>query len=122
MVYTTTTRGPSDVVVPLREAARSARVKVHFLDSQKSVFTLRNTKDLRQMQTLSYFHLNGCIVGLVVVEDDTATPGITEVEIDHGAASPAEPALGDPKDTQASAFAVAGSSRLRRPTRKMKAS
>lgn len=122
IVYTST-HGPQDVVSTLVEVSRPSGASMHFLASQESRFATRTAADLRQMQTMAYFHLGSpeadnlrwdalpllervplsvhwagekqalfaivhliehvdpdhlgasldqCIVGLVVIEDDTA--------------------------------------------------
>ena len=124
VVYTST-GGPSDAVGLLRQAAESHGARMHFVSSEGSPFSTRTAKDLRLMQTMSYFHLeepeagfakwdarpltertpltihwagdkqaifaimdladgvdpedllalmDGRVVGIVVVEDDTALP------------------------------------------------
>ena len=57
LVYTST-RGPEEVVGPLREVAQLSGADLHFLDSQETPFMSRTASDLRQMQSMSYFHLD----------------------------------------------------------------
>ena len=131
IVYTST-HGPREVVESLAEAAANVRIPLHFLSSQGSAIATKTAADLRTMQTLSYFHLegpeagdlrwdsnpiseqaplvvhwsgdnqalfavmvlsneldpetitivlNGCTVGVVVIEDDQAIPDDTKREV-----------------------------------------
>ena len=57
VVYTST-RGPEEDVGLLKEVAELSGACVHFLDSQKTQFITRTASDLRQMQSMSYFHLD----------------------------------------------------------------
>ena len=128
IVYTST-GGQGDAVGLLRQAAESHGAQMHFVSSQGSPFSTRTAKDLRLMQTMSYFHLeepeagfarwdarpltervpltmhwagekqavfafmdladgidpedllallDGRVVGVIIVEDDTALPGTRE--------------------------------------------
>ena len=57
IVYTST-RGPEEAVDLLKEVAQLSRACLHFLDSQETPFKTRTASDLRQMQSISYFHLD----------------------------------------------------------------
>lgn len=57
VVYTST-RGPEEAVDLLREVAQLSGACLHILDSQEKPFVTRTASDLRQMQTISYFHLD----------------------------------------------------------------
>ena len=154
VVYTST-RGPDEFAVPLTEAAQISDAHMHFLESQESPFTTRTAKDLRQMQTMSYLHLDesegdnlrwngtplmeqfpltvhwagrnqgifavmqlndaidsellfplldGCLVGLVVLEDDTAIPGN---EMSSASATPESQATGGYRVSPTDQFALA---------------
>ena len=157
IVYTST-RGPQDVVDMLVEAAQPSQARMHFLDSQESPFTTRTATDLRQMQTMSYFHLDepeadnlrwdatpimeraplsvhwagdnqalfavvelidhvdpeylfhvldGCIVGLVVLEDDTALFGHAAIRTNQSGLALAESQAAEgPQAPQADLFAT----------------
>ena len=52
------TSGPEDVVDILQEATSRSNTELHQLISQPSDFATRTGKDLRMMQTLSYFHMS----------------------------------------------------------------
>lgn len=137
IVYTST-HGPQEVVNTLVEVARPSGASMHFLASQESRFATRTASDLRQMQTMAYFHLDSpeadnfrwdalpllervplsvhwagekqalfaivhlidhvdpdhlgasldqCIVGLVVIEDETAASGHVRTKTDHNTAA-----------------------------------
>lgn len=157
IVYTST-GGPSDAVGLLREAAESHGAQMHFVASEGSPFSTRTAKDLRLMQTMSYFHLDepesgfarwdarpltervpltiqwagdkqaifaimdladgvdpedllalldGRVVGIVVVEDDTALPGTREAT-SYSTESAEPPQSGDPTElAEADLFTVA---------------
>ena len=57
VVYTNT-HGSEEAVGLIREAAQLSGARLHFLDSQKTPFVTRTASDLRQMQSMSYFHLD----------------------------------------------------------------
>ena len=57
IVYTST-RGPQEAVDLLKELAQLSGASLHFLDSQETPFKTRSASDLRQMQSISYFHLD----------------------------------------------------------------
>lgn len=50
------TLGPEDVIDTLQRATSRSNAKFHQLVSQSSDFQTRTARDLRMMQTLSYFH------------------------------------------------------------------
>ena len=52
------TLGPEDVVNTLQAATSRSNATLHRLVSQSSDFRTRTAKDLRMMQTLSYFHMD----------------------------------------------------------------
>ena len=58
VVYMSMT-GPEEVVRELEQAAQRVQVPFHTLQSQPSQHVTRTAADLRIMQTLSYFHLDG---------------------------------------------------------------
>ncbi|KAF7586949.1 Polynucleotide 5'-hydroxyl-kinase grc3 [Aspergillus hancockii] len=50
-------KGPSEVVVPLRQAAQEAMIPLTTLPSQPTDFVSRSSAQLRSMQMQSYFHM-----------------------------------------------------------------
>ena len=64
IVYTST-GGPSDAVGLLRQAAELHGARMHFVASEGSGFSTRTAKDLRLMQTMSYFHLEKPEAGFI---------------------------------------------------------
>ena len=84
LIYMSTT-GPEDVVETLREVAEEAQLKYHVLDSRPDIGGIGPATDLRLMQTLSYFHLDGDI-GKAFQWNSTPLPSRNPLEISYGGA------------------------------------
>lgn len=84
LIYMSTT-GPEDVIETLGEVAEEAQLMYHVLDSRSDIGGIGPAADLRLMQTLSYFHLDGDS-GKAFQWNSTPLPSRDPLELVYGGA------------------------------------